>query len=68
MIEHIGLIVAIAFMLTRLTTFRNLIDHKLDPWTILQLSIVFGLFGIKKDKRYEVVLEGLLKWKTLRVY
>ncbi|WP_243454396.1 LytS/YhcK type 5TM receptor domain-containing protein [Desulfosporosinus fructosivorans] len=46
MIEHIGLIVAIAFMLTRLTTFRNLIDHKLDPWTIIQLSIVFGLFGI----------------------
>jgi len=46
MIEHIGLIVAIAFMLTRLMTFRNLIDHKLDRWTIIQLSIVFGLFGI----------------------
>ena len=46
MIEHIGLIVAIAFVLTRLTTFRNLIDHKLDRWTIIQLSIIFGLFGI----------------------
>ncbi|MCO1602385.1 LytS/YhcK type 5TM receptor domain-containing protein [Desulfosporosinus nitroreducens] len=46
MIEHIGLIVAIAFILTRLTTFRNLIDHKLDRWTIIQLSLVFGLFGI----------------------
>ena len=46
MIEQIGLIVAIAFILTRLTTFRNLIDHKLDRWTIIKLSIVFGLFGI----------------------
>ncbi len=46
MVEHIGLIVAIAFILTRLTSFRNLIDHKLDSWTIIKLSIVFGLFGI----------------------
>lgn len=46
MIQQIGLIVAIAFILTRFTTFRNLIDRKLDRWTIIQLSIVFGLFGI----------------------
>lgn len=46
MVQHIGLLVAIAFILTRLATFRNLIDHKLDRWTILQLSIIFGLFGI----------------------
>jgi two-component system sensor histidine kinase LytS len=46
MVEHIGLIVAIAFILTRFSTFRNLIDHKLDSWTIVKLSIVFGLFGI----------------------
>lgn len=46
MVEHIGLIVAIAFTLTRFTTFRNLFDHKLDRWTIIELSILFGLFGI----------------------
>ncbi|HZK85728.1 MAG TPA: LytS/YhcK type 5TM receptor domain-containing protein [Desulfosporosinus sp.] len=46
MIQNIGLIVAIAFILTRLTSFRNLIDHKLDRWTIIKLSLVFGLFGI----------------------
>ena len=46
MIQNIGLIVAIAFILTRLTSFRNLIDHKLDRWTIVKLSIIFGLFGI----------------------
>jgi two-component system, LytTR family, sensor histidine kinase LytS len=46
MIEHIGLIVAIAFILTRFAVFRNLIDHKLDYLTIIKLSILFGLFGI----------------------
>lgn len=46
MIEHMGLIVAIAFILTRIATFRNLIDHKLDRRTIIKQSIVFGLFGI----------------------
>jgi len=46
MIERIGLIVAIAFILTRSSTFRNLIDHKPDRWTRLKLSILFGIFGI----------------------
>ncbi|TGE38078.1 hypothetical protein E4K67_08815 [Desulfosporosinus fructosivorans] len=32
------------------------------------IQIYYDTFIIKKDKRYEVVLEGLLKWKTLRVY
>lgn len=46
MVEHIGLIVAIAFILTRLAMFRNLIDHKLDGWTMFKLSVIFGVFGI----------------------
>jgi two-component system sensor histidine kinase LytS len=46
MIEHIGLIVAIAFILTRFSMFRDLMDHKLDRWTLLKLSVLFGLFGI----------------------
>ncbi|HZK52844.1 MAG TPA: CC/Se motif family (seleno)protein [Desulfosporosinus sp.] len=32
------------------------------------IQIYFDQFIIKNDKHYEVVLEGLLKWKTLRVY
>jgi len=32
------------------------------------IQIFYDPFIIKKDKHYEVVLEGLLKWKTLRVY
>lgn len=32
------------------------------------IQIYYDTFIIKQDKRYEVVLEGLLNWKTLRVY
>ncbi len=46
LIERIGLIVTIAFVMTRSATFRNLIDHKPDRMTKLKLAILFGLFGI----------------------
>lgn len=46
MIEHIGLLVGIAFLLMRLTAFRKLIDHDLDKYTIIKLSLLFGVFGI----------------------
>ncbi|MGI1660187.1 MAG: LytS/YhcK type 5TM receptor domain-containing protein [Desulfitobacterium sp.] len=46
MVEHIGLIVGIAFLLMRFTAFRKLIDHNLDLFTILKLSLLFGIFGI----------------------
>ncbi|MDO0824668.1 CC/Se motif family (seleno)protein [Desulfosporosinus nitroreducens] len=32
------------------------------------IKIFYDPFIIKKDKHYEVVLEGFFKWKTLRVY
>lgn len=32
------------------------------------IRIYYDPFIIKNDKHYEVVLEGLWKWKTLRVY
>ena len=32
------------------------------------IKIYYDTFIVKKDKRYEVVLEGLLKWKILKVY
>jgi len=32
------------------------------------IQIFFDPFIIKNNKHYEVVLEGLFKWKTLRVY
>ncbi|TCS84577.1 LytS/YhcK type 5TM receptor domain-containing protein [Tepidibacillus fermentans] len=46
MIERIGVIVTIAFILTRFATFRNLIDHKSDRLTKIKLMILFGIFGI----------------------
>lgn len=33
-----------------------------------EIKIYYDPFIIKKDKKYEVVLEGFFKWKTLRVY
>lgn len=36
--------------------------------TIDGLQVYYDPFIIKKDKLYEVVLEGFLRWKTLRVY
>jgi len=32
------------------------------------IQIYYDPFILKKDKYYEVVLEGLSKWKVLRVY
>ncbi|MFV9510134.1 LytS/YhcK type 5TM receptor domain-containing protein [Tepidibacillus sp. LV47] len=46
MIERIGIIVTIAFILTRSAIFRNLIDHKPDYSTKMKLAILFGFFGI----------------------
>lgn len=33
-----------------------------------EIKIYYDPFIIKKDKNYEVVLEGFFKWKTLSVY
>ncbi|AET66172.1 hypothetical protein Desor_0468 [Desulfosporosinus orientis DSM 765] len=33
-----------------------------------EILIYYDPYVIKKDKHYEVVLEGILKWQTLRVY
>ncbi len=46
MLERIGLIVTIAFILTRSVSFRNIIDHKMDKSARIKLAILFGVFGI----------------------
>lgn len=46
MLERIGLIVTIAFVLTRSDTFRNLIDHKTNRFTKFKLIILFGVLSI----------------------
>ncbi len=46
LLERIGLIVTLAFLLTRSKLFRKLLEHKLDLNTKIKISLIFGLFGI----------------------
>lgn len=46
MIERMGLIVTIAFLITRLKSFRRMIQQSLGVWDKLVIMAVFGLFGI----------------------
>lgn len=47
MLERVGMIVAVAFILTRLQFFKNLINHdKLEKNQMITAVLFFGLFGI----------------------
>ena len=47
MLERVGTIIAVAFILTRLRFFKNLVQHdKLDQKQELTAILFFGLFGI----------------------
>ena len=47
MLERVGTIIAVAFILTRLRFFKNLVQHdKLDRKQELTAILFFGLFGI----------------------
>ncbi|MBM7856206.1 two-component system sensor histidine kinase LytS [Desulfohalotomaculum tongense] len=46
MAERMSIIVAIAFLFTRLTRFRNLLDHTPNTREKILLAVIFGLFGI----------------------
>jgi two-component system sensor histidine kinase LytS len=44
--ERLGLLLVVAFMLTRIPGFRSLLDRELDVKTTLLHAMIFGLFGI----------------------
>lgn len=46
MIERMGIIVTIAFLITRLKSFRRMVQQNLSVWDKLVIMGVFGLFGI----------------------
>lgn len=46
LLERIGIIVTLAFLLTRTVLFRQLLEHRLDLITRLKISFIFGLFGV----------------------
>lgn len=44
--ERLGLLLVLAFILTRISGFRSLLDRELDARTTIMHSLIFGLFGI----------------------
>ena len=47
MIERLGLIIAVAFIITRLKFIRNLIEYeKISRWQQFSVIVIFGVFGI----------------------
>src|SRR5690606_6738234 len=55
--ERIGLLLVLAFMLTRLSQFRALLDREVDRKTVVLHALIFGLFGIAAAQA-GVVAEG----------
>ncbi|MFY0543484.1 LytS/YhcK type 5TM receptor domain-containing protein [Brevibacillus sp. H7] len=46
LIERMGILLTITFILTRIPLFRQLLDREVRIWTSVSFSILFGLFGI----------------------
>jgi two-component system sensor histidine kinase LytS len=46
LIERMGILLTIAFLLTRIPLFRQLLDREMHIWTSVSFSVLFGLFGI----------------------
>lgn len=55
--ERLGLLLVLAFILTRIPGFRSLLDRELDAKTTVVHSVIFGLFGIA-GAIVGVVVEG----------
>ncbi|HET7578624.1 MAG TPA: LytS/YhcK type 5TM receptor domain-containing protein [Bacillales bacterium] len=56
--ERIGMLLIFAFMLTRIPSFRHLLDRELGVKTILYHSIFFGIFGIAAAQAGVVLSDG----------
>lgn len=46
LVQRLGLLLVLAFLLTRIPSFRSLLDRELDLKTTILHSVIFGLFGI----------------------
>ncbi|HEX7065736.1 MAG TPA: LytS/YhcK type 5TM receptor domain-containing protein [Bacillales bacterium] len=56
--ERIGMLLVFAFMLTRIPSFRYLLDRELGVKTIIYHSIFFGIFGIAAAQAGVVLNSG----------
>ncbi|HET7615792.1 MAG TPA: LytS/YhcK type 5TM receptor domain-containing protein, partial [Bacillales bacterium] len=56
--ERIGMLLVFAFMLTRIPSFRYLLDRELGLKTIIYHSVIFGIFGIAAAQAGVVLADG----------
>ncbi|MCF6094977.1 histidine kinase [Microaerobacter geothermalis] len=63
--ERIGLWLVFAFMMTRIPSFRYLLDRELDLKTILLHSMIFGIFGIAGAQAGITIADGEIISKLL---
>jgi two-component system sensor histidine kinase LytS len=56
--ERIGMLLVFAFMLTRIPSFRYLLDREFGIKTIIYHSMVFGIFGIAAAQAGVVLSDG----------
>ncbi|HET7578684.1 MAG TPA: LytS/YhcK type 5TM receptor domain-containing protein [Bacillales bacterium] len=56
--ERIGMLLVFAFMLTRIPSFRYLLDREIGVKTVIYHSIIFGIFGIAAAQAGVVLSDG----------
>ncbi|MED4581672.1 LytS/YhcK type 5TM receptor domain-containing protein [Brevibacillus choshinensis] len=59
LIERMGILLTLAFILTRIPLFRQLLDREIHAGTSISYSLMFGLFGIAGTYAGVVVKEDL---------
>lgn len=60
MLERAGLLVIVAFLLSRLKAFRRIIDHELGMKEKIILALIFGCFGIVSNYTGVEIHNGML--------
>lgn len=46
LVQRLGLLLILAFLLTRIPSFRSLLDREMDAKTTILHALIYGLFGI----------------------
>ncbi|RWR08444.1 LytS/YhcK type 5TM receptor domain-containing protein [Siminovitchia fortis] len=46
LVQRLGLLLILAFLMTRIPSFRSLLDREMDTRTVILHAVIYGLFGI----------------------
>ncbi|RST73098.1 sensor histidine kinase [Siminovitchia acidinfaciens] len=46
LVQRLGLLLILAFLMTRIPSFRSLLDREIDAKTVILHAMIYGLFGI----------------------